>query len=652
MDKTALIKRIQEIDGLSNEERSALLGLLRSHKKYGLVWEDKPEDVEERLRDELPVLREVKDKYIPSDAEDAPNHIIIEGDNLEALTALSYTHEGKVDVIYIDPPYNTGNKDFVYNDAYIDSEDSYRHSKWLSFMNKRLKIAKMLLSERGVIFISIDDNEQANLKLLCDSIFGEDNGIGPFIQNKQNAKNDTANIQKNHEFVLCYRKKVRYVNEQSSNVIPNIVVANIQTKEVIKEGDRFYYLNDSITTRGEGGTLNARPNLGYSFYYNPLTGDLLPVADYDIELARTSNDENLVYKDNSNLVMEGYVAIRPPLVRGQLGCWTWDINKAKNDIDLLIVKKTRNRYNIIKRTFVSPTMVFEDDGKFYYKEEVYSNSKSILDFSTNEGTNAFKEILGNEVAFNNPKNVSMLKYFVSISSLKDSTILDFFAGSGTTLHSTMQLNDEDGGKRKCILVTNNENGICENVTYERNRRVIQGYINPRGEEISGLTNNSLRYYRTDFVGRDRTQQNMRDLVTASTDLLCIKEDLYNEQNKFGRFRVNPRLMRYFSDGKKHMLVVYREEIVGQLAAEIANLDFGKEKLKIYIFSPARYAFNDNFAEVSEKVTLVALPAAIYDAYEKVLPKRKEKLFELEEEKEVVVETSQDLFSGQEEGGEQ
>jgi adenine-specific DNA-methyltransferase len=111
-------------------------------------------------------------------------------------------------------------------------------------------------------------------------------------------------------------------------------------------------------------------------------------------------------------------------------------------------------------------------------------------------------------------------------------------------------------------------------------------------------------------------------------------------------------MRYFSDGKKHMLVVYREEIVDQLAAEIANLDFGKEKLKIYIFSPARYAFDDNFAEVSDKVTLVALPAAIYDAYEKVLPKRKEKLFELEVEKETVTEITQDLFNGQEEGGEQ
>ena len=175
MDKTALIKRIQEIEGLSIEERSALLGLLRSHKKYGLVWEDKPEDVEERLRDELPVLREVKDKYIPSDADDSPNHIIIEGDNLEALTALSYTHERKIDVIYIDPPYNTGNKDFIYNDSYVDAEDSYRHSKWLSFMNKRLKIAKRLLSEKGVIFVSIDDNEQANLKLLCDEVFGATN---------------------------------------------------------------------------------------------------------------------------------------------------------------------------------------------------------------------------------------------------------------------------------------------------------------------------------------------------------------------------------------------------------------------------------------------------------------------------------------------
>ena len=140
MDKTALKHKIQTLEGLTNEEKSALLELLNKEKKYGLVWENKPEDVEERLRDHLPVFTEVKSRAILSDSPDAPNHILIEGDNLEALTALSYTHEGKIDVIYIDPPYNTGNKDFIYNDSFVDSEDGYRHSKWLSFMNKRLCI--------------------------------------------------------------------------------------------------------------------------------------------------------------------------------------------------------------------------------------------------------------------------------------------------------------------------------------------------------------------------------------------------------------------------------------------------------------------------------------------------------------------------------
>ena len=185
IDKSELISKLQTLEGLSNDERSSLIGLLREHKKYGLVWEDKPEDVEERLRESLPVLREVKEKAILSDEPGAPNHILIEGDNLEALTALSYTHEGRIDVIYIDPPYNTGNKDFVYNDSFVDTEDSYRHSKWLSFMNKRLKIAKKLLSDKGVIFISIDDNEQANLKLLCDEVFGCEKFVSNIIWQKK-----------------------------------------------------------------------------------------------------------------------------------------------------------------------------------------------------------------------------------------------------------------------------------------------------------------------------------------------------------------------------------------------------------------------------------------------------------------------------------
>lgn len=206
-DRHNLTDRIKTLEGLTDDERSALLGLLRGNKTYGLVWEDKPEEVEERLRTELPVLKEVKSRAIISDNADAPNHILIEGDNLEALTTLAYTHEGKIDVIYIDPPYNTGNKDFVYNDSYVDSEDSYRHSKWLSFMSRRLRIAKKLLSDRGVIFISIDDNEQAALKLLCDEIFGDKSFISSIIWRKQGGgKSDSKFLANNTEYILCYGK--------------------------------------------------------------------------------------------------------------------------------------------------------------------------------------------------------------------------------------------------------------------------------------------------------------------------------------------------------------------------------------------------------------------------------------------------------------
>lgn len=185
INKQELINKIHTIDGLSADEKSALVELLNTRKKYGLVWENKPEIVEERLREELPVLTEVKERAIISDDPDAPNHILIEGDNLEALTALSYTHAGKIDVIYIDPPYNTGKKDFKYNDNYVDLEDSFRHSKWLSFIERRLLLAKKMLSSQGVIFISIGDDELCNLKLLCDGIFGENNFIENYIGNQR-----------------------------------------------------------------------------------------------------------------------------------------------------------------------------------------------------------------------------------------------------------------------------------------------------------------------------------------------------------------------------------------------------------------------------------------------------------------------------------
>ena len=603
IDKAELISKLQTLNGLTNEERSSLIGLLREHKKYGLVWEDKAEDVEERLREELPVLREVKDKAILSDEPDAPNHILIEGDNLEALTALSYTHEGKIDVIYIDPPYNTGNKDFVYNDSFVDSEDSYRHSKWLSFMNKRLKIAKKLLSDKGVIFISIDDNEQANLKLLCDEVFGEDKFVGSFFW-KRTATPPALSykIRRKLEFVLCYQKQ------------------NIQGRTFVQ----------GYVDGGDAPLLNGGNPIGILEF--PTGSVLFNIQDglYSMNSERKIELIDEVHVENGK---NKY----PFKARAH---FKW--SQAN-----LLEEVTKGTYFVIKSKHFSI--------RYQKSEKATKVPSNIIDEEVLVDTNeeAQKEIanvgLGDD--FNYAKPTTLVSYLVKMPFWNNHsiTILDFFAGSGTTLHATMQLNAEDGGHRQCILVTNNENNICEEVTYERNKRVINGYTTPKGVEVAGLKANTLRYYKTDYISRDRTQKNMRDLVAAATDLLCIKEDLYEEQKTFGRFKLKPHLTRYFNDGKKHMLIIYREELIDEIASEIAKLDFGKMRLKIYVFSPGRYPFTDNFREVEDKVELVALPAAIYDAYQKVLPKRKEKLFDEEKAQETIIQS--DLFAEQEEGGE-
>ena len=587
IDKAELISKLQTLEGLTNDERSSLIGLLREHKKYGLVWEDKPEDVEERLREELPVLREVKNKAILSDEPEAPNHILIEGDNLEALTALSYTHEGKIDVIYIDPPYNTGNKDFVYNDSFVDTEDSYRHSKWLSFMNKRLKIAKKLLSDKGVIFISIDDNEQANLKLLCDEVFGSRNFVSILVwKSKSGGANDSSAFGVDHEYILSYSSKIenlRLNNDKQATVTTSY--------NKVDESGRRYSL-DRLD----------KQSLGY-------------LASLDFPIIGPDGKEYIVeHKDPNN----------------KKARWRWGQDTVKERYDELV--------------FIYPYVYTKN-----YEKEDGQKPRSILFDErfgrTRTGSTDLASVIGKQSIFSYPKPVSLLKFITDISSKQSSIILDFFAGSGTTLHATMQLNAEDGGHRQCILVTNNENNICEEVTYERNKRVIRGYTTPKGVKVEGLNQNTLRYYKTDYISRDRTQKNMRDLVAAATDLLCIKEDLYEEQKTFGRFKLKPQLARYFDNGKRHMLIIYREELIDEIAEEIKKLDFGGKRLKIYVFSPGRYPFTDNFREVEDKVELVALPAAIYDAYQKVLPKRKEKLFE-EEQTQEATKIPSDLFEGE------
>ncbi len=573
--KEQLRQRIKSLDVLTNEERSQLLELLAENKPYGLVWEDKPEDVEERLREELPVLKEVPDHAIISDNPDAPNHILIEGDNLEALTALAYTHEGKIDVIYIDPPYNTGNKDFVYNDHYVDKEDSYRHSKWLSFMSRRLKIAKQLLSDKGVIFISIDDNEQAQLKLLCDEVFGEQNFVGTYFWKRTSTPPALSyKIRRKLEFVLCYQNKD----------IPQRTFAQ------------------GYTDGGDVPLLNSGNPLGVlefpigSVVFNIPDGIYKNKSSYKIGLL-----DDIIVENGKNT--NAFKA---------KGNFKWGQNNLNNEV-------ANGTYFLIKSFQFSPR--FQKSNK---STKVPSN---IIDEDVCVGTNedAQKEMDSLGINFSYAKPSSLITYLSKIPFWedKDITILDFFAGSGTTLHATMELN-KDGGHRKCILVTNNENGICENVTYERNKRVIQGYTTPKGEQVAGLTDNNLRYYRTDFVGRSRSVQNMRRLVNLSTDMLCIKEDLYEEQREFAGQQTYKSVFRYFDNGRKRMLVIYREEAVEQLARLIAQTDFN-EKIKVYVFSPSEDPWEETFEEVADKVELCALPAAIYNAYRRVLPKQHDEI---------------------------
>ena len=604
MDKSALVDKIKNIEGLTNDEKADLIGLLRSHKKYGLVWEEKKEDVEERLREQLPILTEVKERAIISSETDAPNHILIEGDNLEALTALSYSHEGKIDVIYIDPPYNTGNKDFIYNDKFINLDDSFKHSIWLSFMDKRLRIAKRLLSHSGVIFISIDDNEQANLKMLCDEIFKEKNFIAQMIW-QQGKKHIGSFIGINHEYMLVYAKNKDYINDNSN-----------KWKQK-KEGLHEIY-NEFEKLQNLYGNDYSKIEKAMKEFFSQYSENS-PI--YSSKHYSRVDKRGLFFADN---ISQGtgngprYDILHPITqkpVKKPAGGWRYskDTMQKLLDEDRIFFGEDESKVPCRKR---------------YLKETEYELPSSVFYKDGRGASKELEQILGKSI-FNNPKDRNIISNILNFRN--NYIILDFFAGSGTTLHATMELNAKDKGKRQCILITNNENNICEEITYQRNKRVIIGYKKPNGENISGLTRNTLRYYKTELMPREHSPRLMRELISKATGLLCIKENLYTEQSMFGRYKTNPKTIRYFADDKKQMLIIYREEFIPEIVEEIKGMDFGKGKLKIYLYSPGHYAFEDDFFEVQDKVELIALPSAIYKAYKEVLPKAKDKQIELANE---------------------
>ncbi|OHA46523.1 MAG: hypothetical protein A2541_00260 [Candidatus Taylorbacteria bacterium RIFOXYD2_FULL_36_9] len=553
----------KEYDAWSKEELIKEIVKIKS-TTYGLVWHrDLPEEKidilvnpDARTPNEMfpnemagkpfPVLKEIKGKAIESDKSKLVN-LLIEGDNYHSLAVLNFTHREAVDLIYIDPPYNTGNNDFIYNDKFVDKEDSFRHSKWLSFMEKRLKLSRFLLKDTGVIFISIDDNEQAPLKMLCDEIFGQENFIATIIwQKKYTQSNDAKYFSATHDFILCYAKQADKLKIQ---LLPRT------------EKQDARYKNPDNDPRGVWMTqpLHAKSgsDSGYSYTFKNGVTWSPPAGTYP----RFSKD-SLKKADEENAIWFGAKGTAVPRLKKYL-----------NEMKQGVIPKT-----------------------IWLYDEVGSND---------DARREFKE-LAPENGFDSPKPTSLINRIIGLASDKNSTILDFFAGSGTTGHAVLKANKFDNGTRNFILCTNNENDICTRICYPRVKKVISGYKNQKGEKIEGLGGN-LKYYKTDFVEAEPTDKNKRKLVKESTDMLCILENAFELVQKEKEFAI-------FKNTDKYLGIIFYDEAIEDYKKAIKKID---GHFNTYVFSMTDKLHEDKFDDVMGKVKLMAIPEVILQVYREI-----------------------------------
>jgi len=549
---------------------------LKKRKKYGLVWEEKPEEVVELCKEKLPVLKEVKNKEIITD-KDKPVNLLIEGDNYHALSVLNYTHAKKVDVIYIDPPYNTGSRSWKYNNNYVEKDDAFRHSKWISFMYKRLKLARDLLSQRGVIMVTIDDYEVHQLGMILDEVFGEQNRLGNItIVNKAEGRTDDKFFSTCHEYMLVYAKDSK--------------VAKIKGLPLYEE-DIFekYTLSDDISRyrlkplkRGGSNSRRIdRPNLYYPVYYNSSKGD--------ISLEKKS----------------GYIEILPIDTSGIERIWQWGKKKFTD--------------NLLTEIKIEPSKTNKSGFDIFRKvrERTSIKPKTVWDLpkynAAAHGTKLLEKIIQKNRVFEYPKSLYAVMDAIAIFSEKTDVILDFFAGSGTTGHAVFQLNKEDGGKRSFILCTNNEdnngNGdrIAEDVCYPRIKKVIEGYKNLKGEQVEGLGGN-LKYFKTDFVDYDEpTDKNKIKLTKQATEMLCVKEETFEKVVDDENFKI-------FKNTNHYTGIIFDQTAIPAFKKAIKEI---KGKFSVYVFSLGDETFDDEFKDVKQKVQLSPIPEAILRVYRRI-----------------------------------
>lgn len=544
----------------SNEELIAEITELKKRKKYGLVWDEErePEKVVTQCKNEFPVLKEVKSKAIQNDP-DKPTHILIEGDNYHALSVLNYTHQNAIDVIYIDPPYNTGAKDWKYNNHFVDSEDSYRHSKWLSLMNNRLKLTKSLLSPNGVLICTIDKYEQARLNMLLTEIF-----VGYEI----------VCITIIHNPAGTQGKNFSYTNEYAFFVFPkNGLYINKTRRE-----------NALVSAFRDWGTISLRSQAKTCFY---------PIIVKDMQIIGFGNvSDNNFHPNKSNIKQkDGSIHIYPIGQDGVEKKWVFSrasVEKIQNE---LFCKKSRSEISIFRRKNEASYKTVWDDKLFY--ANIY-------------GSKLLNQILDNDFPF--PKSLYAVMESINavIHNKNNSVILDYFAGSGTTGHAVLELNKQDNGSRQFILATNNENNIATGVCHPRLKKIIKGYKNKKGKSFDGLGGN-LKYFKTTFVPAKSTDRNKEKLTKQSVEMLCLKENTYE-------LVLESENIKIFKNNKYYTGILFDEAEISNFKEQIKDYDL---PVSVYVFSLGDDDFAEEFLDLKDKIKVCSIPSAILRVYKRI-----------------------------------
>ena len=551
-------------------ELEAKIKNLKNKKKYGLVWEDKPEGVVELCKTNIPVLKEIKSKEIIND-EDKPVNILIEGDNYHSLSVLNYTHRGKIDAIYVDPPYNTGAKDWKYNNDYVDFEDSFRHSKWIAFMERRLRLAKDLLKETGIICVTIDDYELPTLWLLMNEVFGEDNKIGSIsVEHNPQGRTFSRFLSTTNEYYLYYAKNINLCK------VNNLSISEEDLELYNHKDDVSIYKRIPLQKSGFASRRTDRPTQFYPIYVNEKT----------LELSLDAN--------------KGWKKIIPINTAGEECVWRISLENCRKfikDNDIEVVKNNAGKYTLYKKHRL-------DIGK---KSTTIWNSKKYV--ASIYGASLLADILGKRNLFQFPKSIFAVRDSIQLmTSNKKALILDFFAGSGTTGHAVLELN-KDGGSRQFILCTNNENKISEEITYPRLRNVIKGYKKLNNEKVEGLGGN-LKYYKTTLIPKSYNRDEMKIRLTEEcTEMLCIREGVYGEIKNKSAYKI-------FQQGDKIMAVYY---FLSQ--KELVNLKKDLDKMSgqkiLYCFTLDPLGLNEKDFDDWRDVRLEPIPQKILDIYQEI-----------------------------------